>query len=139
MLLPLFLNLSGRRVLLVGGGPVAAAKLQQLLAAAADVYVVAPEVGEEIERPAASCGVVIERRPFVATDLDQVWLVVSAATPVVNREVAAALYLTPKTVEFHLTRIYRKLGVRSRSELVRELSTGVDASGAARAASDQPR
>jgi DNA-binding CsgD family transcriptional regulator len=41
-----------------------------------------------------------------------------------NRDVAAALYLTPKTVEFHLTRIYRKLGVRSRSELVRKLSTG---------------
>lgn len=37
-----------------------------------------------------------------------------------NREVAAALYLTPKTVEFHLTRIYRKLGIRSRTELVRE-------------------
>ena len=36
-----------------------------------------------------------------------------------NREVAAALYLTPKTVEFHLTRVYRKLGMRSRSELVR--------------------
>jgi DNA-binding CsgD family transcriptional regulator len=45
-----------------------------------------------------------------------------------NREVAAALYLTPKTVEFHLTRIYRKLGVRSRSELVRKLSTAGDAS-----------
>jgi DNA-binding CsgD family transcriptional regulator len=39
-----------------------------------------------------------------------------------NREVAATLYLTPKTVEFHLTRTYRKLGVRSRSELVRKLS-----------------
>ena len=36
-----------------------------------------------------------------------------------NREVAAALYVTPKTVEFHLTRIYRKLGLRSRSELAR--------------------
>jgi DNA-binding CsgD family transcriptional regulator len=41
-----------------------------------------------------------------------------------NREVAEALYLTPKTVEFHLTRVYRKLGVRSRSELVRKMSGG---------------
>src|SRR3954469_14852176 len=90
MLLPLFLNLSGRRVVLVGGGPVAAAKLQQLLAAAADVHVVAPEVVEEIERTAASCGVVIERRPFVPEDLDAAWLVVAAATPEVNRDVAAA-------------------------------------------------
>ena len=90
MLLPLFLNLTGRRVLLVGGGPVAAAKLQQLLAAAAEVHVVAPEVVGEIERTAASCGVLIERRPFAAADLDGAWLVVAAATPEVNRQVAAA-------------------------------------------------
>ena len=90
MLLPLFLNLAGRRVLLVGGGPVAAAKLQQLLAAAAEVHVVAPEVIEEIARTDASCGVRIDRRPFAPGDLDDVWLVVAAATPAVNREVAAA-------------------------------------------------
>src|SRR5436190_5627137 len=90
MLLPLFLNLTGRRVLLVGGGPVAAAKLQQLLAASADVHVVSPEVVEEIERAAASCGVVIARRPFVPEDLDNAWLVVAAATADVNRDVAAA-------------------------------------------------
>jgi DNA-binding NarL/FixJ family response regulator len=34
-----------------------------------------------------------------------------------NDEVAAELGLGPKTVETHLTRIYRKLGVRSRTEL----------------------
>ncbi len=34
-----------------------------------------------------------------------------------NREVADALHLSPKTVEWNLTRIYRKLGVRSRTEL----------------------
>ena len=90
MLLPLFLNIAGRRVLLVGGGPVAAAKLQQLLAAGADVHVVAPDVVEEIDRTAASCGVVIARRPFVPEDLDNAWLVVAAATADVNRDVAAA-------------------------------------------------
>ncbi len=36
-----------------------------------------------------------------------------------NREVAAALFLSIKTVESTLTRVYRKLGVRSRTELVR--------------------
>jgi DNA-binding CsgD family transcriptional regulator len=34
-----------------------------------------------------------------------------------NRDAAAALFLSPKTVEFHLTRVYRKLNVRSRAEL----------------------
>lgn len=44
-----------------------------------------------------------------------------------NKEVAAALYLTPKTVEYHLTHVYRKLGLRSRAELVRRLA-GSDSS-----------
>ena len=39
-----------------------------------------------------------------------------------NEEVAAALYVTPKTVEYHLTRVYRKLGLRSRAELVRQFA-----------------
>jgi DNA-binding CsgD family transcriptional regulator len=38
-----------------------------------------------------------------------------------NREAGAALFLSPKTVELHLSRIYRKLGVRSRTELARRL------------------
>jgi siroheme synthase-like protein len=85
-LLPLFVNVSGRRVVLVGGGPVASAKLSQLLAAGADVVVVSPDVEEAIERSAA----VIVRRGFVASDLDEAWLVVAAATPEVNRAVRAS-------------------------------------------------
>jgi DNA-binding CsgD family transcriptional regulator len=34
-----------------------------------------------------------------------------------NKEIAAMAYLSVKTVETHLTRTYRKLGVRSRAEL----------------------
>ena len=34
-----------------------------------------------------------------------------------NKEVASALHLSPKTVEWNLSRIYRKLGVRSRTQL----------------------
>src|SRR5437867_942944 len=86
-LLPLFLNLTGRAVLLVGGGRVATAKLQQLLAAGARVRVVAPEISEEILSTMSQ--VQLARRPFVPSDLDGVWLVVAAATRPVNREVAA--------------------------------------------------
>jgi uroporphyrin-III C-methyltransferase/precorrin-2 dehydrogenase/sirohydrochlorin ferrochelatase len=85
-LLPLFVNLEGRRVVLVGGGLVAAGKLAQLRAARADVLVVAPDVHDDI----AQAGVVVVRRPFMASDLDGAWLVVAAATPDVNRAVAAA-------------------------------------------------
>jgi DNA-binding CsgD family transcriptional regulator len=38
-----------------------------------------------------------------------------------TRNVAAALFISPKTAEVHLTRIYRKLGVRTRAELVRRI------------------
>jgi siroheme synthase-like protein len=86
MLLPLFLTLTGRRVLLVGGGRVAASKLDQLLAAGADVRVVSPEVSAEIE----GRGAAIDRRAFLDADLDDAWLVVAAATPAVNRQVAEA-------------------------------------------------
>ncbi|HEY5185237.1 MAG TPA: AAA family ATPase [Actinomycetes bacterium] len=47
-----------------------------------------------------------------------------AADGLTNKEIAATLFLSGKTVEFHLGRIYRKLGVRSRSELVLALVAG---------------
>lgn len=40
-----------------------------------------------------------------------------AATGMTNPEIAAAAFLSVKTVEAHLSRVYRKLGVRSRAEL----------------------
>jgi DNA-binding CsgD family transcriptional regulator len=38
-----------------------------------------------------------------------------------NKEVAALLFVSDRTVEFHLSHVYRKLGVRSRAELARTL------------------
>ncbi len=40
-----------------------------------------------------------------------------------NRDIAQALFVTPKTVEVHLSNAYRKLGVRSRRELPGALAT----------------
>ena len=85
-LFPLVLKLQGRRVLLVGGGPVARGKLAGLLEAGARVTVVAPEVRPEIE----AADVTILPRAFAPADLDGAWLVVAAAPPDVNRAVAAA-------------------------------------------------
>ena len=88
MLFPTFLKLGGRKVLLVGAGPVAAGKLRGLLDAGAVVSVVAPEVVPEI----AQEPVEVRQRPFRPEDLDGVWYVVAAAPPAVNRQVAAAAH-----------------------------------------------
>ena len=85
---PVFLKLAGRRVLVVGGGPVAAGKLRALLDAEAEVTVVAPEVVDAIVK----APVRIERRAFRVEDLEGVWYVVAAAPPEVNRDVAAAAH-----------------------------------------------
>jgi DNA-binding CsgD family transcriptional regulator len=45
-----------------------------------------------------------------------------AATGMTNREVAAALFVSPKTVEANLARIYLKLDIRSRAELGRRMA-----------------
>ena len=83
-LFPAFLKLKGRRVLVVGGGPVAASKLSSLQAAGAELVVVAPDVCEAIP----SAGVTVIERPFQPSDLDGVWFVVAAAPPAINRQVA---------------------------------------------------
>jgi DNA-binding CsgD family transcriptional regulator len=41
-----------------------------------------------------------------------------------TRETAAALFLSPKTVEYHLRHVYQKLGIHSRDELARMLAPG---------------
>jgi DNA-binding CsgD family transcriptional regulator len=45
----------------------------------------------------------------------------SVAEGATNREAAAALFLSEKTIETHLSRVYRKLAVRSRAELAKAL------------------
>jgi DNA-binding NarL/FixJ family response regulator len=58
---------------------------------------------------------------LTATESRIASLVTTGAT---NREIAATLYLSPKTVEAHVSRIYRKLGISSRRELRRGLPAG---------------
>ena len=47
-----------------------------------------------------------------------------AAEGMTNREIAQALFLTEKTIEHHLSSVYRKLDIRSRVQLVRALPEG---------------
>jgi len=85
---PLFLDLAGKPVLLVGGGEVAARKFSLLAEAGAVVTVVAPQLGTELS---AARSFTHHARPFATTDIDGMWLVVAATDDrAVNAQVAAA-------------------------------------------------
>ncbi|HEY5115130.1 MAG TPA: uroporphyrinogen-III C-methyltransferase [Nakamurella sp.] len=75
---PLHLSLTGRRVVVVGGGPVAARKVAACLAAGADVLVVAPYACEQIVADAAAGLLGWQQRDYRHGDLDGAWLVVAA-------------------------------------------------------------
>jgi len=85
---PLFLRLQGRRVLVVGAGSVGARKVAELLAAGAEVVVVAEQVSAAVRAHAER--ITLHERRFQESDLDGVWLVIAATNdPASNREVAA--------------------------------------------------
>lgn len=78
------IKLRGRRCLVVGAGAVGHEKTLGLLAAGAEVSVVAPEVSDEVRSLAARGEISLRESPYVASDLDGAFLVI-AATP--NRPV----------------------------------------------------
>lgn len=84
-LFPIFMKLEGRKVLVVGAGAIAEQKLDGLISAGADLYVVAPHASEQIQQFAAQGKLVYAEREFVASDLLGAALVVAATgNPEVN-------------------------------------------------------
>ncbi len=89
--LPLFIDLRGRRCLLVGGGDIARRKLELLLRAGADVEIVAVEVDPSTRALAEAHAVPVQQRPFTAGDVADRYLVVAATNDAaVNGRVFAA-------------------------------------------------
>src|SRR5262245_329039 len=128
-LYPVFLKLAGLPVVVVGGGPVAAAKLDGLLEAGAQVTVVAPAISHAIrartDAPGSSLRLI--ERGFVSSDLDGARWVVAAATPEVNRQVAAAATargLFVNAVDDPATATAYLGGVVRRGEVELAISTG---------------
>lgn len=79
---PLNLDLRGRRCLVVGAGVVAAEKIAGLLAAGADVVVVASEVSDVVAALGSAPmdgSLTVHRRAYAAPDLDGAWLAIAAS------------------------------------------------------------
>ena len=88
---PAFLKVEGRRCLVVGGGEIAARKARLLLAAGAQLTVVAPRLAPAMERLVESGGIRWRRREFDERDVDGHWLVVGATgVPAVEQRIASA-------------------------------------------------
>ena len=87
---PLTLDVAGRRVLVVGGGPVAARRTRGLLAADAEVSVVAPYVCEDLRDLADSGAVTWLPRDYEGGDLDGAWLVHTATGDPATDDLVAA-------------------------------------------------
>lgn len=86
-LFPLFIELSGRRVLIVGGGRLALHKAKMLLPYGAELTAVAPEFCKELE---AMDGLTLTRRAFEPGDVEGAEIVISATDERdVNRAVSA--------------------------------------------------
>lgn len=87
-LLPIFLRLEGRPVLVVGAGTVALAKIESLLAAGAKVAAVAPKTIPRIRELAHQDALVWHPRVFEPKDLDGAFIVIAATNDSdVNRTV----------------------------------------------------
>ncbi len=88
---------------------------QELAALGADPYV------QTCDRELQACGISLEDdagQPHVRLTPTEVAVINLVAKGRPNREVAAALYMSVKTVEFHLGNIFAKLGISSRRELI---------------------
>ncbi len=54
----------------------------------------------------------------------EVRVAIAVAAGATNKQVATKMFLSPKTIEFHLGRVYRKLGIHSRTELAALVAKG---------------
>ena len=81
-----------------------------------DLTVWVQRAGDEL---AATGATPRARRPQPTEPLSsqETRIALQAAKGLSNKEIGAALFLSPKTVEHHLSSVYRKRGLRSRAEL----------------------
>src|SRR5215470_16505333 len=90
-LFPMFAKLDGRSVVVVGGGEIAAGKLDSLLQAGAKVVVVSPALNPQVSSLVKEGKIEWREKEFAPEDLDDAFLVIAATSvPSVNESVYRA-------------------------------------------------
>ena len=81
---------------------------------------------ERARQELAACGMTVTAHastsPLSQLTAQELQVSLAVAKGLTNQEVAATLFLSVKTVEYHLSNVYRKLDIRSRAQLVRKLA-----------------
>ena len=90
-LFPIVLKLQSRKCVVIGGGEIAASKLDALLAAGAQVLVIAPKAVASIQEQVREQKLTWQEREFTARDVEGAFLVVAATdSPAVNESIYRA-------------------------------------------------
>ena len=118
MMYPLFLDIGGRLCVVVGGGDVAARKVEMLLECGATVRVVSPEAGPEVEAWAREGRIEWRRESFDESAIEGAFVVVAATDDeAVNRRAcdacrAAGILINvvdvPALCDFHVPSMVRR-------------------------------
>ncbi len=86
---PIFLNVSGKKCVVIGGGQVALRKVEVLLDHGANVEVISPEICSELDKLAENGGIAVRRRRYQTGDLKGAFVVIAATDDRhINSEVA---------------------------------------------------
>jgi precorrin-2 dehydrogenase / sirohydrochlorin ferrochelatase len=79
-LFPMFVKLTGRRCVVVGGGPIAESKVESLLTSGAQVTIVSPTLTESLAEEAQHGSFAWKPRKFESSDLEGAFLVIAATS-----------------------------------------------------------
>src|SRR5688572_27416717 len=125
---PLFADLRGRHVLVIGGGEVAERKVRLLTSAGARVTVRAPAITDWLEKEVAAGRVAVERGPFAGALPADVWFVIAAtddrSTNARVAELAARRRLFVNVVDDAELSTFQVPAIVDRSPLVVAVSSG---------------
>jgi siroheme synthase-like protein len=99
---PLFVDMNGRKALIVGGGKVAERRIKVLLDFSADITVISPEVTENIEHAASVETICLLKRKYQEGDVAALtpFLVIAATD---KREVNRAIMTEAKALNIHVS------------------------------------